>query len=187
MNSSALKGLAGGIGIGVLVVGAVMLMRPSPSAFTPISAEPPPAEAPAAAAAAAPTAANVVPAAGTTVEVFKTATCGCCGSWVQYMREQGFTVVVKDVSDDQLNRVNAANGVPKALESCHTALVHGYVVEGHVPAEDILRMLDQRPKIAGLTVPGMVQGPPGMASATPVAYEVLAFSRAGETSVYSKH
>lgn len=96
------------------------------------------------------------------VTVYKTASCGCCGAWVEHLRAAGFTAEVHDVAD--LSAVKAQLGVPAPLASCHTATVGGYVIEGHVPAADIRRLLGQRPAGAGLAVPGMPAGSPGMES-----------------------
>jgi hypothetical protein len=116
--------------------------------------------------------------------VYKTATCGCCSNWVEYVKEHGFTVRTEDVTD--LTAIKVENGVPPGLQSCHTALIDGYVIEGHVPVESIQRMLEERPDIAGLAVPGMPTGSPGMEVPGRAAdsYDVIAFDRAGNTSVY---
>lgn len=118
------------------------------------------------------------------IVVYKTATCGCCGSWVEYMKQHGFTVRTEDVTD--LTAIKVENGVPPGLQSCHTALIDGYLVEGHVPVEAIQRMLEERPAIAGIAVPGMPTGSPGMDVPGQAAdpYDIIAFDRAGNTSVY---
>src|SRR5688500_15877497 len=85
------------------------------------------------------------------VGVWKAPSCGCCGGWIKHMEAAGFTVKVHEIED--LEPVKAANGVPEALGSCHTATVGGYVVEGHVPAQDIIRLLTQKPKAKGLAAP----------------------------------
>ncbi len=92
--------------------------------------------------------------------VYKSPWCGCCGSWVDHMRANGFSVTVKDVED--LSPIKSSLGVPGELQSCHTAQVGGYAIEGHVPAEDVKRLLSERPKARGLAVPGMPIGAPGM-------------------------
>ncbi len=116
--------------------------------------------------------------------VYKTAACGCCADWSEYMKGHGFTVRTEDVTN--LTAIKVENGVPPGLGSCHTALVDGYVIEGHVPVEPILRMLEERPEIAGLAVPGMPTGSPGMEVPGQAAdsYDIIAFDRAGNTSVY---
>ena len=123
-------------------------------------------------------------AAGREILVYKTATCGCCSNWVEYMKQHGFEVKTEDVTD--LTAVKLEYGVPAGLQSCHTAIVGGYLVEGHVPVESIERMLAERPEIAGIAVPGMPTGSPGMEMPGQPAdsYDVVAFDRAGNTSVY---
>lgn len=125
------------------------------------------------------------PAPRTDVVVYKSPTCGCCSKWVDYLRKQGFTVVAHDTSD--MAAVKAELGVPDAVSSCHTAMVGGYVIEGHVPAADIERLLKEHPKVVGLAVPGMVTGSPGMEGGTPEHYKVLAFDARGTTTVFSTH
>lgn len=122
-----------------------------------------------------------------TLTVYKSPTCGCCAKWVDHLKAAGFATVVHDESD--MDEVKDNLGVPKALRSCHTAQVNQYVIEGHVPAEDIRRLLGGKPKVAGLAVPGMPASSPGMAvPGAPVEpYEVLAFRLDGSTEVYAKH
>ena len=122
-----------------------------------------------------------------TIDVFKTSTCGCCKIWVEHLRSSGFTVKTTDIED--LSGLKAKHGVPATLQSCHTGVVDGYVVEGHVPAADIHRMLKERPKVAGLAVPGMPIGSPGMEvpGVKPQAFNVMAFEKGGKSSVYSSH
>jgi len=122
-------------------------------------------------------------AAPVRVTVYKSPSCGCCGEWVKYMQKNDFVLKVIPMADPSLMRREA--GVPDALGSCHTALVGGYVVEGHVPADLIRKMLAEKPKIVGLSVPGMVDGPPGMNENTKKPYDVIAFDRSGRTSVYA--
>ena len=98
--------------------------------------------------------------AGPLVEVFKTPTCGCCSLWVEHMRKNGFNVRTTDMND--LSEIKKSRGVPDQVQSCHTAVVNGYVVEGHVPAADVHRMLKEKPAIAGIAVGGMPVGSPGM-------------------------
>jgi len=119
------------------------------------------------------------------VMVYKSATCGCCKNWIAHMKANGFRVTSKDVSD--VTPYKKANGVPLTLSSCHTAKVGGYVIEGHVPAADIKRLLAERPPIVGLTVPGMPAGSPGMEGPIRQPYEVLTIDKSGRTTVYSRH
>lgn len=119
------------------------------------------------------------------VVVYKSPSCGCCSAWVDHMREAGFEVETRDVND--LTPVKLEHGIGPELQSCHTALAGGYVLEGHVPADLAKRMLEERPEIAGLAVPGMPRGSPGMEmpDGTKDAYDVLAFTDGGETDVYA--
>ena len=118
-----------------------------------------------------------------TVVVYKTETCGCCNGWVEHMRAAGFQVDARNVRDIMSVKMEA--GVPGAMVTCHTALVDGYVVEGHVPAEYIKQMLADHPDIAGIGVPGMPVGSPGMEGPNPQPYQVLAFNHDGNVSVYA--
>lgn len=106
-----------------------------------------------------------------------------------HLLENGFEAKVNDVSDSELAAVKKEQGVPSHLASCHTALVEGYVIEGHVPAADIKRLLEERPDVKGLAVPGMPMGSPGMGTPTgeKEPYSVLAFREDGTTEVYSSH
>ena len=119
------------------------------------------------------------------VEVYKSPTCGCCVKWVAHLRHHGFTVRTTDVADPSVIKMRV--GVPGPLSSCHTALVDGYIVEGHVPAGDVLRLLKDRPRVAGLAVPGMPEGSPGMESPRPEAYDVLTFDQSGNVTVFASH
>ena len=117
------------------------------------------------------------------VQVFKDATCGCCSVWVEHLRRNGFAPTSENVADMQT--VKSVYKVPAQTRSCHTALVGGYVVEGHVPAAEIHRLLKEKPKVAGLAVPGMPIGSPGMEGANARPYDVLTFDKTGKTAVYS--
>ncbi|MFC3227400.1 DUF411 domain-containing protein [Marinibaculum pumilum] len=119
------------------------------------------------------------------LEVYKTPWCGCCGAWVEHMRMAGFASRVTEQED--LQPLKARLGVPPALQSCHTALADGYVVEGHVPAADVARLLRLRPDAFGLAVPGMPIGSPGMETGAPAQrYDVILFSARGE-EVFARH
>ena len=118
------------------------------------------------------------------VLVYKSPTCGCCNGWVEHMRAAGFTVDARDVSD--LMSVKRDAGVPVAMSSCHTTLIDGYVVEGHVPAEQVKRLLADRPEIAGIAAPGMPAGSPGMEGPNAQPYEVFSFDADGRTEVFAK-
>ena len=124
-------------------------------------------------------------APATDVTVYKDPNCGCCGAWAEHMRRNGFRVAAVDVTD--LDAVKKKQRVPAALGSCHTAIVAGYTIEGHVPAETVRRLLAQRPAgVIGLAVPGMPLGSPGMESPTPQRYEILAFDAKGASRVFER-
>jgi hypothetical protein len=127
--------------------------------------------------------------AGPSITVYKTPTLGCCDQWVGHLQDNGFAVKETNVSEAKLAEVREDNGVSGPLAGCHTALVEGYAVEGHVPAEDILRMLEERPEIAGLAVRGMPAGSPGMdqPGGRKEPYVVIAFDEEGTTRVYARH
>lgn len=119
------------------------------------------------------------------VTVYKSATCGCCTGWVEHLKANGFTVESKNV--DNLAAIKTERGVPPELASCHTALVGDYVVEGHVPAEQVRRLLAERPAVAGIAVPGMPMGSPGMEGPTKQPYAVLSFDDLGRSDVYARY
>lgn len=119
------------------------------------------------------------------VTVYKDPNCGCCSKWVDHLRENGFEVAVHDSTD--LAAFKAEQGVKPAYASCHTAVVDGYTIEGHVPASDIRTLLSKRPAVRGLSVPGMPMGSPGMEGPYSESYEVLSFDAEGNTTVYSRH
>lgn len=124
-------------------------------------------------------------AAAPTIEVFKSASCGCCAKWVKYLEANGFTVKIQDVAIPADYRQKA--GIPDSLGSCHTGLVRGYAIEGHVPAADIKRLLAEMPKAKGLAVPGMPLGSPGMEGPRKDRYEVLLVEADGRTTVYKRY
>lgn len=137
---------------------------------------------------AVPTRAAAGASAGQVAEslvVYKSPTCECCHRWVEHMRENGFRVVVHDVTD--VAPVKEQHGITADLASCHTALVAGYVLEGHVPAADVRRLLRERPSVVGLAVPGMPAGSPGMEVGRIDRYDVLAPRRDGAPTVFARH
>ena len=103
-----------------------------------------------------------------------------------HLRTNGFKIETRNISNSELINVKIKNKVPEKLYSCHTAIVQGYVVEGHVPADLILRLLKEKPRVLGLAVPGMPSGSPGMEGPNPQPYEVLTFDKDGKTAVYAK-
>lgn len=119
------------------------------------------------------------------VEVFKSPYCGCCEKWVEHMRRAGFDVVTKDVNDVPAAR--KLTGMPERFGSCHTSKVGGYVVEGHVPAADVKRLLTEKPRAVGLAAPGMPQGSPGMETNNPQPYDTLLVQADGSYKVFAKH
>ena len=119
------------------------------------------------------------------VEVFKSASCGCCGAWVEHMRQHGFQVIAHDVGDVPAERKKL--GMPDRLGSCHSAKVGGYVIEGHVPAADIRRLLKEKPTALGLAVPSMPPGSPGMEGPRSIPYDTLLVARDGTTRVFASH
>jgi hypothetical protein len=119
--------------------------------------------------------------------VFKSPTCGCCTKWVDHVKAAGFTVEVHD--EEEMDPVKDRLGVPPDLRSCHTGQLEGYLIEGHVPAEDMKRLLTARPKVAGLAVPGMPKSTPGMAVPGEPAepYTVVSFQKDGSTQLFARH
>lgn len=120
----------------------------------------------------------------TEIMVYKTPTCGCCTAWVDHLGKNGFAVKSKDVPD--LTALKKHYGVTSDLASCHTAFVDGYVIEGHVPADVIAKLLKEKPKVKGLAVPGMPMGSPGMEGPRTDPYDVVAFDSTGKKSVFAK-
>ena len=131
--------------------------------------------------------AQTKPSAGPALSVFKTPTCGCCSKWVDHMKKAGFQVTVTDMPQASLDNVKAKHKVPAAVHSCHTAVVDGYAIEGHVPATEVKRLLKEKQKVTGIAVPGMPLGSPGMESPgiTPHPYDVLSFDAQGKTKVFA--
>lgn len=121
--------------------------------------------------------------APTEITVYKTPTCGCCTAWVEHLEKNGFAVKAKDIPD--LTALKRHYGVTSELASCHTGFVGGYVIEGHVPADVIARLLKEKPHVKGIAVPGMPMGSPGMEGPRKDPYDVIAFDSAGTKSVYA--
>jgi hypothetical protein len=126
-------------------------------------------------------------AAAQKITVYKTSSCGCCKLWVDHLKASGFDVQAMDVSSEDVRAVSKAAGLKDDDSSCHTAKVGNYVVEGHVPADDIKRMLKEKPAIAGIAAPGLPQGSPGMEQGSKEPYNVVAFTKDGKTTVYARH
>ena len=123
------------------------------------------------------------------IEVLKSASCGCCVAWGKHMREAGYTVAERDVPLAELNAAKVEAGLKPGQTSCHTGKIEGYVIEGHVPAREVKRLLEERPDAIGLTVPDMPYGSPGMGEPGPDAdpYDVLLLKRDGSTEVYASY
>jgi hypothetical protein len=119
------------------------------------------------------------------VEIYKSAQCGCCQAWAEHLQQNGFTVILHDVDDIPAARRKL--GMPEKYGSCHTARAGQYLVEGHVPAADIKRLLKERPKAIGLAVPSMPPGSPGMESDHPVRYDTLLVGENGNARVFARH
>jgi hypothetical protein len=125
------------------------------------------------------------PGAKPHLTVYKSPTCGCCANWVTYMEANGFTSAVTNMPD--VTPIKIKHNLPPRLASCHTTLVGGYVIEGHVPVEDVRRLLKEKPAVVGLAAPGMPAGSPGMDVPNSPPYDVLAFDQAGATRVFATH
>lgn len=121
----------------------------------------------------------------TKITVYKDPGCRCCKSWIEHLIKHGYGVDAKDTPD--MAEVKRTLGVPDALTSCHTAVVNGYLIEGHVPAADIARLLKEKPKVAGLAVPGMPMGSPGMEGPQQQHYQVLSFDKNGKTKIFASY
>lgn len=130
---------------------------------------------------------QVLPAvAAVNVHVYKNPDCGCCTGWVDHLKAEGFSVAVTQVADTSQTRKRL--GLPERFASCHTAVVDGYVLEGHVPAVEVRKLLASRPKAIGLAVPGMPAGSPGMEmGARRDPYQVLLVDRTGRDTVFATY
>src|SRR3954466_9885537 len=124
-------------------------------------------------------------AAKPTITVHKDPSCGCCKSWIEHLIKHGYRVDAKD--SPNMSEIKHTLGVPDAVTSCHTAMVNGYLIEGHVPSADIDRLLAKKPHVAGLAVPGMPMGSPGMEAARAQHYQVLSFDKTGKTQVLASY
>lgn len=121
------------------------------------------------------------------ITVYRSPSCGCCGEWIKHMQKHGFTIK-DDIKTDGMEAIKQKYNLPQDLASCHTAIIDGYVMEGHIPADDIKRFLKQKPKLAGLSVPGMPLGTPGMESGNrKQPFAILAFDKKGEVEVFKEY
>jgi hypothetical protein len=131
---------------------------------------------------------QAAPKTAASMVVYKSATCGCCGAWIEHLRARGVQVEARNVDDSQLTAVAIQSGVPADLQTCHTAKIDGYVVEGHVPADDVLRMLKEKPAIVGIGVGGMPMGSPGMEQGGMTQhFNTMAFTKDGKETVFARH
>lgn len=126
--------------------------------------------------------------AGPAIHVMKDPNCGCCSAWIDILEQDGFAVTTEDSLGSLLTRFKLENGIPQDMISCHTGRVEGYMIEGHVPAADIRRLMQERPDAVGLSVPGMPYGSPGMGpEGEREAYEVFLIRRNGSTEVFRRY
>lgn len=129
---------------------------------------------------------STLAAAGEAITIYKSPTCGCCEAWIGHLKDNGFEVTAHDTT--AINRIKADAGLTRNLASCHTAFIGDYVIEGHVPAADIHRLLAEAPKARGLSVPGMPIGSPGMDMGNRRdAYQVLLFNAEGQTRPFARY
>lgn len=119
------------------------------------------------------------------ITIYKSPTCGCCGKWAKHLEDNGFKVKVIEKEAKDINAVKQEHRLPTELASCHTGVVDGYAIEGHVPADDIKKLLKEKPVIKGIAVPRMPAGSPGMESDTPESYDVMSYDADGKTAVFS--
>jgi hypothetical protein len=129
---------------------------------------------------------SAAPEQAVDVTVYRSPTCGCCGKWIDHLKQHHFNV--KDIVTDDMESIKNKYGVPKEMASCHTAIVDGYVIEGHVPADDIDTLLKSKPKVTGLAVPGMVTGSPGMEmGGRQDPYDVMSFDKENHFRVFNSY
>ncbi len=160
------------LALAATAVGASLTRGRSLAAQTPKSAAPP-----------ATASGQLPPGVPSAITVYKDPNCGCCTEWVKHLKSAGFSPVSRDTAD--MATVKASMGVPRSLESCHTARIGSYVIEGHVPADLIVKLLQQKPLALGLAVPGMPVGSPGMEGGTPDRYDVILFEKSGKRRVFA--
>lgn len=127
-------------------------------------------------------------AAAPAIHVLKDPNCGCCSAWIEILEAEGFEVTTEAARGVALSRYKLENGIPMQMASCHTGRIDGYMIEGHVPATDIRRLLDERPDAIGLALPGMPYGSPGMGpESSREAYDVHLILKGGETRVFTSY
>lgn len=129
---------------------------------------------------------SITPEKAVDVTVYRSPTCGCCGKWIDHLKQNHFNV--KDIVTEDMESIKNKYGVPNEMASCHTAIVDGYVIEGHVPVNDINTLLKSRPKVIGLSVPGMVTGSPGMEMGTRKdPYDVMSFDKENHFQIFNSY
>ena len=129
---------------------------------------------------------DAVLSANPTITVYRSPSCGCCGKWIDHLREHGFQVD-EQVTED-MDTIKQQYGIPEEMASCHTAIANGYAIEGHVPAADVQRLLTEQPAVAGIAVPGMPMGSPGMdMGETQEAFTVFSFDEAGTATAFQEY
>ena len=184
MTSRTTRALLAAAGAALMAACGNGDMRAAPSDQPAQAAPAAPAAAPQQAAAPAQAATAQKVANGEEIVVYKSPTCGCCGKWVEHMQASGFKVTVHDTAS--VDPVKQQAKVPQSAWSCHTGLIGGYAIEGHVPADLVARLIREKPAdLVGLAVPGMVTGSPGMEGPDPQHYDVVALHKDGTTSVYA--
>ncbi len=119
------------------------------------------------------------------ITVYKSPTCDCCQGWIHYLEDNGFAVEAHDI--ENMSEIKSRYGVNQEVKSCHTAIIDGYVVEGHVPVEGIKRLVAEKPDIVGISAPGMPMMSPGMASLIPKGCDVIQFDKNNNTEVFSEY
>ncbi len=121
------------------------------------------------------------------ITVYRSPSCGCCGAWIEHMQKHGFKIK-EDIKTDEMEAIKQKYNLPQDLASCHTAIINGYVMEGHIPADDIKHFLQQKPKFTGLAVPGMPLGTPGMESGNrKQPFAIVAFDKKGKVEVFKEY
>ncbi|MBH8554326.1 DUF411 domain-containing protein [Nostocaceae cyanobacterium CENA357] len=121
------------------------------------------------------------------ITIYRSPSCGCCGAWIEHIQKQGFKIK-EDIKTEEMEAIKQKYNLPQDLASCHTAIIDGYVMEGHIPADDIKRFLKQKPQFIGLAVPGMPLGTPGMESGNiKQPFTIMAFDKKGEVEVFKEY
>ena len=123
---------------------------------------------------------------GTKAIVYKSPTCGCCNNYVSYLKKQGFEVEARNVSDQELQDVKSKHNIPNNLGSCHTTVIGDYAIEGHIPVQSIAKLLDEKPDVSGIALPGMPEGSPGMGGVKRGTFAVSSFTQSGDVQSFDR-